>query len=193
METPAMLAAKNGHLEMLKFLHEKGAQNLFSCQNMKMAKKRMKKSLMMSDELSTGADFSPKGQKSTSPLLCAAEGGHVEVMEFLLSVGIPLDVNDVDDKTAVCVVQFHVNTYQVYHAAISKKLNVLKFLHEKGAQNVKSYQTLLDTVESGDRDSILFAISIGCHKMKPEEIAEDSIFQICKNEFSARALVESGS
>ncbi len=149
-------AAKEGHLEMVKFLIAKGADvNAEDNSNGTPVRwAACNGSIEIVKELiKAGADLDPSPGKVESPLQCAAGAGHKDVVELLLKHGA--DINGVDKQGRTGLMD-----------AVSRdRMNVARLLIDKGAdvnaRDKRGNTALIDALDEDDDSYIRLLLNNG--------------------------------
>ncbi|KAL8577877.1 hypothetical protein ACOMHN_018682 [Nucella lapillus] len=165
--TPLILACKNGHLELVKFMIERCGVNISQ----------------------TGSvTFDGEDIEGAPPLWCAAAAGHVDVVRYLVNKGAYINKTTRSNSTplrAACydghlkVVQFLVDRKAdieianrhghtcLMIACYRGHINVVRYLLDHGAQvnrqSTKGNTALHDGAESGKLDIVKLLLKRGSH------------------------------
>ena len=156
-ETAAMLAASDGHLEVVQFLHRAGCDldkadnhgwtaGIFAAENGHLE--------VVQFLHRAGCDFDKADNNGYTAGMLAAENGHLEVVQFLHRAGCGLDKADNHGTTAGIL------------AAQNGHVEVVQFLHRAGCDLDKAdnngYTAGMLAAENGHVEVVQFLHRAGC-------------------------------
>lgn len=120
--TVLMVAAHCGHIQLVRFLHECGAQlearDRFEWTALVHAA-RNGQLPVLKRLISLGADCTIRDVNGCSPLILAADNGHWSVVSYLASIGVDIDAQSRMGDTALCLASAkgHIDTVTTLIAA----------------------------------------------------------------------------
>lgn len=129
--------------------------------------------------------FSDSGGQTA--LILAASHGHLEIVNWLLSIGAPLEMKDRDGRTALS------------RAAINGRLEVMKSLISAGADkdavNSKQMTILLDTLNNKQPDAALLLLEAGASFLEQDSCQKTALHYAVQNKFTdiIKFLLEKGA
>ena len=149
--TSMLMAARYGHLQIVKYLHENGVD--INSKNNKNESALFLASFNGHFQVvkylhEKGADVNQRSsdiKTNITPLAISARHGHLNVVEYLVQNGAEIDAG-MDSMNMRTHVAYEDNFTALHEAARSNQLHVVKFLHENGADiDMKSKNRLIST------------------------------------------------
>ncbi len=150
-DTPLMIAASRGNLQIIKYLIQKGGdvhQKNKHHENAVFfaAKNGQMETLHFLQE--AGADFLVINDKGENALMLAAQNGHKDSVSLLLDHGVPADLKSKNGNTAF------------QYALESSQFEIAELLFKKTTTNAKE-EALFKAIIKGDIDSVRWLVEHG--------------------------------